>query len=650
MKLPSQFPEQVWDGVSPSNDSILNDKSPDYKDRDQLVAELIALQSFVIDTVGFLRNLGGPNSLIGVNADGISAEYKTLVEGTGVVITYEGNQITISATGGGGEGSVTSVDASGGETGLSFSGGPIVSTGTLTLAGILNLASGGTGANTPEGARTNLELIIGQHVQAYHANLAAIAGLTPEANTLPYFTSETVAATTALTDFAKSILDDVDAPAVRATISAVGADSDITNNAVVRGKGGGKDVQSSTIYTDDNGRLIVGNPTAIPHADTTPTLQVAILSGGAIGASRFSNDNAAPTIRLYKSRGTTIGAQGAVTSETALANLLAEGSDGTNPVISGYLQCVVDGPVSAGIVPSRWEIVTGNSSGIPVVAATFDSSQNLRVVGNFYAANLLESLTANRTYYVRTDGSDSNDGFSNTSGGAFLTLQKAMDVIAETLDLGPYNVTVQIGDGTYGTRLTLKSYRASTGIVTFQGNATTPTNVLISTTTHCIATNSDATTRGFFTIKNMDLTTSGGCGLITYGRGCIVLINNVGFRSCSDIQCSASDGAVIGTTGNLRVSGGATVGFWAARQSHIKMFLRTITYSGTVAYSARNFTASEGGLLDVYGMTFTNGGIVTGTRFLAAGGGLIFTNAGGANYVPGNVPGVADTANGGFYY
>jgi hypothetical protein len=44
-----------------------------------------------------------------------------------------------------GAGSVTSVDVSGGTTGLTTSGGPITSSGTITLAGTLNEVNGGTG-------------------------------------------------------------------------------------------------------------------------------------------------------------------------------------------------------------------------------------------------------------------------------------------------------------------------------------------------------------------------------------------------------------------------------------------------------------------------------------------------------------------------
>lgn len=55
-----------------------------------------------------------------------------------------------------GGGTVTSVDVSGGTTGLSFTGGPITTSGTITLSGTLDVDNGGTGATTAAGARTNL--------------------------------------------------------------------------------------------------------------------------------------------------------------------------------------------------------------------------------------------------------------------------------------------------------------------------------------------------------------------------------------------------------------------------------------------------------------------------------------------------------------
>jgi hypothetical protein len=53
---------------------------------------------------------------------------------------------------------VSSVDVSGGTTGLTTTGGPITTSGTITLGGILNLVNGGTGSSTQSGARTNLGL------------------------------------------------------------------------------------------------------------------------------------------------------------------------------------------------------------------------------------------------------------------------------------------------------------------------------------------------------------------------------------------------------------------------------------------------------------------------------------------------------------
>jgi hypothetical protein len=57
---------------------------------------------------------------------------------------------------GAGNGTVTSVAVSGGTTGLTTSGGPITTSGTITLGGTLAVTNGGTGATAAAGARTNL--------------------------------------------------------------------------------------------------------------------------------------------------------------------------------------------------------------------------------------------------------------------------------------------------------------------------------------------------------------------------------------------------------------------------------------------------------------------------------------------------------------
>ena len=51
--------------------------------------------------------------------------------------------------GGSGSGTVTSVDVSGGTTGLTTSGGPVTTAGVITLGGTLAVANGGTGTATP---------------------------------------------------------------------------------------------------------------------------------------------------------------------------------------------------------------------------------------------------------------------------------------------------------------------------------------------------------------------------------------------------------------------------------------------------------------------------------------------------------------------
>jgi hypothetical protein len=91
------------------------------------------------------------------------------------------------------------------------------------------VAHGGTGSSTASGARTNLGVAIGSDVQAYDAELAAIAGLTSAANKGITFTGDGTAGVYDLSAAALTILDDANVAAMLVTLglSATAAELNI---------------------------------------------------------------------------------------------------------------------------------------------------------------------------------------------------------------------------------------------------------------------------------------------------------------------------------------------------------------------------------------------------------------------------------------
>jgi hypothetical protein len=100
--------------------------------------------------------------------------------------------------------------------GIQFTGSGTASTYDLTAAGKALLDDADASAQ-----RTTLGVAIGTDVQAYDAGLTSIAGLTTAADKIIYTTASDTYAVTDFTAFGRSLVDDADASAARTTLGVV---------------------------------------------------------------------------------------------------------------------------------------------------------------------------------------------------------------------------------------------------------------------------------------------------------------------------------------------------------------------------------------------------------------------------------------------
>jgi hypothetical protein len=199
-------------------------------------------------------NVGRANNLAGGAANRIAVQTATNVTGfvsaptvTDTFLKWNGSTLIWDALAG--AGTVTSVNVSGGTTGLTASGGPITSAGTITLAGTLAVANGGTGATSAANARSNLS--------------AAASGANTDITSIALTTGTISATPTSGTDIVNKVYADSIASGINfhqsvrlATAAALPAN---TYNNGVSGVGATLTANANGALSVDGVAAVVGN-------------------------------------------------------------------------------------------------------------------------------------------------------------------------------------------------------------------------------------------------------------------------------------------------------------------------------------------------------------------------------------------------------
>lgn len=251
--------------------------------------------------------------------------------------------------------------------------------------------------------------------------------------------------------------------------------------------------------------------------------------------------------------------------------------------------------------------------------------------------HIREMLTANRTYYVRADGSNSNNGLANTAGGAFLTIAKAISAVS-ALDLATFNVTIQVDDGTWTTGVTVGAAWIGSGAVTLRGNPTTPANCTISASNpiYVVGAGARLTVSGFTIV-------SSNIGLLADNGGVITLSSGMVFGACTSMHMRANGlgAAIIAQSTAYSITGDTGRHIYASPNGFINIFGTSITLTGTRAFGTAFAEADRLGSINAGSAVFT--GSATGKRYNAASNAVVNTSGGGASFFPGSIAGTTST-------
>lgn len=359
-----------------------------------------------------------------------------------------------------------------------------------------------------------------------------------------------------------------------------------------------------------------------------------------------TNGAGSPSISTTLPNGIAMGTPASITLTNATGLPVSTGITGLGSGIATFLATPSSANLAAAVTDETGSgsLVLSNAPTLtnPVVGTQSARDNSTKAASTAYVDGATrEKLSAARTYYVRSDGSDSNTGLTDSAGGAYATFAKAWTTITGTLDLGGQTVTIKIG----GTTQTItnglsidKPWVGGGSIVLDGGGGTIST-----TSNNCLAVT--VVLPGLVTYQNVKFqTTTSGSAVFHNGVGTLAGGASVNFGSVPNggyHMIALSPGAFIQHNVAYTISGGASAHILASGGgAQVQTAGITVTVAANVTFGTSFVYGTRGGFVNANANTYSLGAFtVTGTRFIADEGGIVFTNGGGANYFPGSAAG-----------